>query len=65
MRLLWVGKDRTMHSIEKFFTLIGQELAGKVEFVCSDVCLAGETAAVPGDDRQALPQGAEHPGPLP
>lgn len=36
-RLLWVGKDRTMHSFEKFFTLIGQELAGRIEFVCSDM----------------------------
>ena len=38
-RLLWVGKERTMRSFEQFFTLIGQELAGKIEFVCSDVCL--------------------------
>jgi transposase len=36
-RLLWVGKDRTVKSFEKFFTLIGRELAGKVEFVCSDM----------------------------
>jgi transposase len=37
VRLLWVGKDRTMKSFEGFFTLIGQDLAGKVEFVCSDM----------------------------
>ena len=37
VRLLWVGKDRTMRSFEGFFTLIGQELAAKVEFVCSDM----------------------------
>ena len=37
VRLLWVGKDRTMNSFEKFFNIIGQELAGKVEFVCSDM----------------------------
>jgi transposase len=37
VRLLWVGKDRTKHSFEKFFALIGQQLAGKVEFVCSDM----------------------------
>ena len=37
VRLLWVGKDRTMNNFEKFFILIGQELAGKVEFVCSDM----------------------------
>ena len=40
VRLLWVGKDRTKLSFEKFFTLIGDQLAGKVEFVCSDVCLS-------------------------
>ncbi len=37
VRLLWVGKDRTTQSFEKFFTLIGKELAGKIEFVCSDM----------------------------
>lgn len=37
VRLLWVGKDRTTLSFEKFFTLIGKELAGKIEFVCSDM----------------------------
>ena len=37
VRLLWVGKERTKQSFEKFFTLIGQQLAGKVEFVCSDM----------------------------
>lgn len=37
VRLLWVGKERTTHSFEKFFTLIGKELADKIEFVCSDM----------------------------
>jgi len=37
IRLLWVGKERTTESFEKFFTMIGKELAGKVEFVCSDM----------------------------
>jgi transposase len=37
IRLLWIGKERTMESFEKFFTLIGKELAGKIEFVCSDM----------------------------
>ena len=37
VRLLWVGKDRTKRSFEGFFTLIGAQLAGKVEFVCSDM----------------------------
>jgi transposase len=37
VRLLWVGKDRTIESFEKFFTVIGKELAEKIEFVCSDM----------------------------
>ena len=37
VRLLWVGKDRTKQSFEGFFTRIGAQLAGKVEFVCSDM----------------------------
>ena len=36
-RLLWVGKERTRASFEQFFTLIGKELAEKIEFVCSDM----------------------------
>ena len=36
-RLLWVGKERTTESFEQFFTMIGQELAAKIEFVCSDM----------------------------
>ncbi len=37
VRLLWVGKERTKQSFEQFFTLIGRELAAKIEFVCSDM----------------------------
>ena len=37
VRLLWVGKERTEASFEKFFTLIGKALAEKIEFVCSDM----------------------------
>ena len=37
VRLLWVGKERTTQSFEQFFALIGQDLAGKIEFVCSDM----------------------------
>ena len=37
VRLLWVGKARTKLSFEKFFILIGEQVAGKVEFVCSDM----------------------------
>jgi len=36
-RLHWVGKERTLKSFEKFFTLIGEEVAQKIEFVCSDM----------------------------
>lgn len=35
--LLWVGKERATESFEKFFALIGAEIAAKVEFVCSDM----------------------------
>ncbi len=36
-RLLWIGRERTMESFGEFFTLIGEELAGNIEFVCSDM----------------------------
>ena len=36
-RLLWIGKDRTVESFEKFFTLIGKPLSEGIEFVCSDM----------------------------
>ena len=36
-RLLWVGQERTLASFEKFFAVIGQELAEQIEFVCSDM----------------------------
>jgi hypothetical protein len=37
IRLLWIGKDRTVESFEQFFTLIGKPLAEGIEFVCSDM----------------------------
>lgn len=37
IRLLWIGQERTVESFRKFFILIGPELAGKIEFVCSDM----------------------------
>jgi len=37
VRLLWIGQERTVESFRKFFTLIGPELASKIEFVCSDM----------------------------
>jgi transposase len=36
-RLLWIGKERTIQSFQGFFTLIGDELASKILFVCSDM----------------------------
>src|SRR5881396_594261 len=36
-RLLWVGKERTVESFQGFFTVIGEELASKIVFVCSDM----------------------------
>ena len=36
-RLLWVGKERTIESFQGFFTLIGDELASQIQFVCSDM----------------------------
>ena len=36
-RLLWVGKERTVESFRGFFTTIGDEVASKIVFVCSDM----------------------------
>jgi len=36
-RLLWVGRERTIESFRGFFTVIGDELASKIAFVCSDM----------------------------
>mgnify|MGYP003381775975 FL=1 len=36
-RLLWIGKERTVKTFEGFFDMIGADLAGKIEFVCSDM----------------------------
>src|SRR5207248_1710545 len=35
-RLLWVGRERTIESFQGFFT-VGDELASKIAFVCSDM----------------------------
>ena len=37
IRLLWIGKERTVETFEKFFAMIGPELSAKIEFVCSDI----------------------------
>jgi transposase len=36
-RLLWVGKERTVESFRGFFAVIGDGLASKIVFVCSDM----------------------------
>jgi len=36
-RLLWVGRERTIESFQGFFTMIGNEIASKIVFVCSDM----------------------------
>jgi transposase len=36
-RLLWVGRERTIESFQGFFTMIGDEVASKIAFVCSDM----------------------------
>jgi transposase len=36
-RLLWVGRERTIESFRGFFTVIDDELASKIVFVCSDM----------------------------
>jgi hypothetical protein len=35
-RLLWVGKEPTVEAFQGFFTMLGEELASKIQFVCSD-----------------------------
>ena len=37
IRLLWVGKERTIESFQGFFTTMGQEVVSKISFVCSDM----------------------------
>jgi transposase len=36
-RLLWIGKERTIESFQGFFQVIGDEIASKIVFVCSDM----------------------------
>jgi transposase len=36
-RLLWIGRERTIESFRGFFALIGDEIASKIVFVCSDM----------------------------
>jgi len=39
--LLWVGKERTIESFQVFFTVIGEQPAAQIEFVCSDMWQPG------------------------
>jgi transposase len=36
-RLLWVGKDRTIKTLLRFFRTFGKERSAKLRFVCSDM----------------------------
>lgn len=36
-RLLWIGKERTIKSFQGFFKVIGDDIASKIVFVCSDM----------------------------
>ena len=36
-RLLWIGKERTIESFQGFFSTIGDDVASKIVFVCSDM----------------------------
>jgi transposase len=37
IRLLWIGKERTVASFRQFFDFLGQDRAAKIEFICSDM----------------------------
>ncbi len=37
VRLLWIGKERTIESFQGFFTVIGEKVASEILFVCSDM----------------------------
>jgi transposase len=37
IRLLWVGRERTIESFQGFFAAIGDQVASKIVFVCSDM----------------------------
>lgn len=36
-RLLWVGRDRTVQTLLRFFRMLGAERSGTLKFVCSDM----------------------------
>jgi transposase len=36
-RLLWIGKDRTTKTFQRFFRMLGEERSSQLKFVCSDM----------------------------
>ena len=36
-RLLWIGQDRTIKTLLRFFRMLGRERSGRLKFVCSDM----------------------------
>ncbi len=36
-RLLWISRDRTEESLRRFFRILPQQVAGRIQFVCSDM----------------------------
>src|SRR3989440_4178302 len=55
-RLLWVGRERTIESFRGFFTVIGDELASKIVFVCSR-----HVGTLPKSYSREMLRGASHP----
>jgi transposase len=37
VRLLWVGKERTEATFQKFFDMLGTHACGQIKFICSDM----------------------------
>jgi len=37
IRLLWIGRDRTVKTLLRFFRFIGKERSERLQFVCSDM----------------------------
>ena len=37
IRLLWIGKDRTVKTLLRFFIFLGKERSGDLKYVCSDM----------------------------
>jgi len=37
IRLLWIGKDRTVKTLLRFFRFLGKDKSQQLEFICSDI----------------------------